>query len=378
MQRTAPRYGRYVFGLAVIAAALFLAGDCWAGVIASDSAADPAYKDGWQGLNGVVEGETGEDNGGTGFLPWDFDESYWEAEKSPYPQPHFIDTKPTSFNSLGAPAFALTNGNAAFNGYTTVAVRPFAAPLKVGETFSFEIDNPVMKALEVGDSNGYIVRLLTAGGVERFGFYTSTGLNDDEWTITDNRGDETSSGFSAKAGSAGFKFAIKITGEDAYQLTITPRGEAPLVIEEKLAKPGKGAIQALELVTYGNGSGDGKGSATGERELYFNNLLIESGGAPQTVQKPGDCDQNGSLTITDPICLLRHLFQGAPVNLPCDGDDSSSGNVALMDGNADKKIDLSDVVWTLNHLFQGGPPLALGSACQPIAGCPDNNANCKP
>src|SRR5687768_12403594 len=79
-------------------------------IIASDSASDPAYGDGWQGLNGYVAAETGSDNGGFGFLPWDFeeDDAFWEADRSPYPTAHFIDTGPSSFNTLGAPAFALT------------------------------------------------------------------------------------------------------------------------------------------------------------------------------------------------------------------------------------------------------------------------------
>src|SRR5688572_31159157 len=68
--------------------------ECRSEVIASDTASDPAYADGWQGLHGTVPVETGMDNGGRGFLPWDFeaDEAFWDPAKSPYSQPHFIDT----------------------------------------------------------------------------------------------------------------------------------------------------------------------------------------------------------------------------------------------------------------------------------------------
>src|SRR5262245_63564824 len=97
-----------LIGLLVVIGALAAPGDCRAGTIAFDSASDPAYADGWQGLHGAVGSETGADSGGTGFLPWDFDDTWWEAAASPYPQPHFIETKTSAFNQLGAPAFAMT------------------------------------------------------------------------------------------------------------------------------------------------------------------------------------------------------------------------------------------------------------------------------
>ncbi len=363
--------------IAGVAVALALAGDCLAEVIASDSAADATYSDGWQGLKGAVPEETGTDNGGTGFLPWSFDDTFWEAEASPYVQPHFIDTKPSSFNKLGAPAFGLTNGNTAFTGYTTTATRSFAAPLKVGDQISVDVDNPVMQPLGEGDNTGFIIRLQTAAGVERFGFFTTQSFNDDEWTIADSRGDETASGLSDDAGSGGFKFTLKLTGEEAYHLTITPRGGGdPLMFDGMLAKPGKGEINRIQFVLYGNGSGDGGEMPSGEREFYFNNLLIESS-APQAIQKPGDCNQDGSLNISDAICYLGHLFQGGPAQFPCEGGDTGAGNIALLDANGDDKLDLSDAIWLLSYLFQGGGPLALGSNCQSIVGCPDNSSTCE-
>jgi hypothetical protein len=46
--------------------------------------------------------------------------------------------------------------------------------------------------------------------------------------------------FTDVEGSAGFRFAFKLTGEEAYQLTITPQnGGTPLTFEGMLAKAGK-------------------------------------------------------------------------------------------------------------------------------------------
>jgi hypothetical protein len=363
-------------GLLSLGVGLGILDDCRGGVIAVDSASDPAYGDGWQGLNGVNAAETGMDDGGSGFLPWNFDDTWWEAVRSPYNEPHFIDTKPSSYNNLGAPAFALTNGNVPYNGYTTTATRPFARALKVGDQVSVDIDNPAMQPLAAFDSTGFIIGLQTASGMERFGFYTTQGFNDDQWSITDSRGSETASGLTAEAGSSGFKLTFKLTGEETYKLTITPRGGgAPLTFEGNLANPGKGEIGRIQFLMYGNGSGDGRNMATGERELYFNSLLIEPSGGPASTQRPSDCNQDGSLDISDAVCLLFRLFQGGI--LPCGNSLSDAGNFKLLDANGDAHVDISDAVWVLGYLFRGSNPPVLGSACQPIDGCPDNSAKCE-
>jgi hypothetical protein len=377
MRRRSSRPGdRWLAGPAAALVVLALAGPSPAGVIASDDASDPAYANGWQGLKGAVASETGSDNGGSGFLAWNFDDTFWDATTSPYPEPHFIDTKPSSFNQLGAPAFALTNANVPFYGYTTTATRPFAAALAVGDQISVDVDNPVMHLLAPLDSCGFLIQLLTDKKVDRFGLYTTKDFDNDQWTITDSRGDQTPSQFTDVAGSSGFRFAFKLTGEDDYQLTLTPLGGQPRTFTGHLAHPGAGAVKSIQFVMYGNGSGDGHARATGEREFYFNHLTIESGEIPPvTLQKPSDCNQDGRLDISDGICLLFILFAGG-TNIPCGGDLQGAGTVSVLDANGDHSVDISDAIWTLGYLFTGSAPPALGQNCQSIAGCPDNGAKC--
>jgi len=341
-------------------------------VIASDSASDAAYGDGWQGLNGFVPAETGTDNGGFGFLPWDFeeDEAFWESEHSPYATAHFIDTEPKSFNNLGAPAFGLTNATVPMFGYTTIATRPFAQPLRPGDEISVDIDNPVMQKLAPIDSAGFSVTLRTTGNTERFGLYTTQDFNNDEWAITDSRGDEATSGLSDMEGSGGFRFAFKLTATESYRLTITPRGGVPSVFEGTLRRPDAGEITRIQFLMYGNGS-----AATGEREFFFNDLRIESAAGPGPLQRPSDCNQDGSVDISDAICLLSRLFQGG--ELPCGPFATDPGNVGLLDGNGDSRVDLSDAVRLLDFLFRGSAPPVLGLSCVPIEGCPDNASACQ-
>jgi hypothetical protein len=98
----------------------------------------------------------------------------------------------------------------------------------------------------------------------------------------------------------------------------------------------------------------------------------EEGGPPSGWQLPGDSNQDGALEISDVVSLLLRLFGGAPGSMPCGSSSGAEGgDLALLDGNGDSKVDISDAVNVLRFLFLGGPAPALGTACVPIAGCPD-------
>jgi len=89
-------------------------------------------------------------------------------------------------------------------------------------------------------------------------------------------------------------------------------------------------------------------------------------------QRPGDCNQDGHIDISDPICLLSFLFLGQPSQLPCgDGSKEDLANIDLLDSNGDGELDLSDAVGIILFLFVGGPPPEQGLECKRIEGCPD-------
>jgi len=94
----------------------------------------------------------------------------------------------------------------------------------------------------------------------------------------------------------------------------------------------------------------------------------ESGG----LQRPGDCNQDGRIDLSDAVCLLGHLFLGNPAVLPCgNGSLRDPANLALLDSNGDGGGDLADAVHILAFLFQGNSPPALGRECVRILGCSD-------
>jgi len=94
---------------------------------------------------------------------------------------------------------------------------------------------------------------------------------------------------------------------------------------------------------------------------------------------PGDCNQDGTVDLSDAICILGVLFTGTPPLFPCgDGSPSHPGNVALIDWQPDGTVDLSDGIALLQFLFIGGNahPLAVpGGETEECALLPDCEAD---
>ena len=99
--------------------------------------------------------------------------------------------------------------------------------------------------------------------------------------------------------------------------------------------------------------------------------ILVQGSSPSGGQIPSDCNQDGSLDLSDAVCFLRFLFLDTGSELPCgDGTALATGNVALFDCNGDQELDLSDGVCVLNALFLGTQEHSLGTGCAVVEGCP--------
>ncbi len=84
-------------------------------------------------------------------------------------------------------------------------------------------------------------------------------------------------------------------------------------------------------------------TATGETVLVGGFTYLSETGS----FRRGDCDADGDRNVTDAIALLGFLFLGraAPGCLEaCNGDDDAS-------------LSVSDAIFVLNHLFGGGPQI---------------------
>ncbi len=85
-------------------------------------------------------------------------------------------------------------------------------------------------------------------------------------------------------------------------------------------------------------------------------------------QIQGDFNQDGHISLADPLGLLFYIAGDENRTLPCDKD---GGNIMLLDLNMDARISIPDVIALLSYLFQNGKPPYLGNDCLKIDSCPD-------
>jgi len=321
---------------------------------ASDAALNAAYAadatGAWKGLNPTAdENPPGTDNGGSGFNTWDFFGGFHQPQYSPYGRlNHFIagvDFPTTSFNNLGSRAFALTNSNfdpaacgtsCGFGGETARATRPFASAMAPGDTFSIDFDNPHLFPEVAWYPAGFLIRLdtghgpavpgdPTSSGTERFGIFGATGVYGQSgefganWAVADSAGN-TNTGVDVSATSSGAKLQFTLETDETYSMAVKRLSDGAVLFSQSgsLSSTGAGPIDTVEIVLYGNGSGNGlvgpSMQATGEREFYFNNLRIDSAGLA------GDYNHNGVVDADDYVLWRRTMGQSVTPGAGADGD----------------------------------------------------------
>lgn len=246
---------------AIGASAMMASATNYAMAAASDNAGNAPYADDWQAG----------DNGGSGFGPWAV--GYSGTTPLAHADARFIDfAPPLAGHSLGSPAFGLTTSNRAYYFDTSEVSRLFSTPLAVGQTFSMDVDGPVLSPGGFGFDYGVgaVIRLCSGvcvGGpntTERFGIFSNVVFNPN-WTATS--GNDT-----GIPSPDSFHLEMTLITPNTYDLVITPvGGGAPLytLSGESLGGPAGAAIDTLQISVYGTGS-----TADGSRELFFNNLSV--------------------------------------------------------------------------------------------------------
>lgn len=321
---------------------------------AADNSANAAYAadagGAWKGLNPTAdENPPGSDNGGNGFLPWDFVGGYHQPDVSPYGNlNHFIDgvdVAHSTYNNLGPTAFGLTTAYAPFFGTYASARRPFSQPLAVGETFSASIDTPSVYDDYSGSSYPFaIITFQDDAGEETLKFETgsSSVYGDFPWRYTDASANNADVGLAVGGSSiaptdtsSGATVSLKITSASGGEWTI--RG---VTIPVTFAH---GVPKAVTFALSDNGSGDNyeslSGAANGQREFFFDDLSISSGGGNPI---PGDFDGDRTVDGDD-------LAQWV-------GDFGVNGD---SDANNDDVSDGADLLVWQQHLGEsGGLPVA--------------------
>jgi glucose/arabinose dehydrogenase len=174
--------------------------------------------------------------------------------------------------------------------------------------------------------------------------------------------------FSRPEGDGGRLFYLDAEG-DRSQILEFVLGEANEPLEEFVLGFGEDEGGEVYVLTSGNGS------PTGDLGRVYRIIAPVSEG--ENLQVIADCNQDGILDVSDPVCLLQLLFLGRGM-LPCEGGGvNDPANVTLFDWQPDSTIDLSDATASLTFLFLGGAPHPLGgdaTTCVAVPGCPSGPA----
>jgi hypothetical protein len=297
-------------------------------VLASDNASDAAYAfvaDGaWKGqysptsdpqkiLQNASQNPPGNDNGGTGFGIWNFSGGSQAPSEpvgsvAPYGRlNHFIDGVdfPTSsYNNLGAPAFGLGNCNPGYHCYgTSVATRPFAQPLQVGDVVSVDIDTPAEYDNYAEALDGYPfagIGFRDADGLGTFGIEAGGDVEgpgpypwryDDMFHFREDYGTDAGVGpLDPTIASDGSTFSLEITSATTGRATLDG---VSLDITFQFGLPA-----SINLWLFDNNAvADAMGNPTGQHAFYFNNLKVER----PPFGAPGDYNDDGSVDAADYI-----------------------------------------------------------------------------
>jgi len=257
--------------------------------LASDSATDPVYADGW---------DAG-DNGGFGFEPWNFDGSYTDAI-------HDIDST-SQFNNIGT-AWRLafdTNG-------LPRAGRGFE-PLAAGQTLRMVIDNPTRRQF----FKGYIIRFSTGAAnicvdgapctpgtmpKERMAAYVFEYGTDGHWQTSDLEDDNFQTPLTdVDTAMAGMQIDFTITGPENYELVMDPLGTAATYTQSgNLGNTGAGPIDWVEFVFFNTATNPNQAT-----DFYIKSLQI-LGDAPSVA---GDYNNNGTVDAADYVIWRKNLGQ---------------------------------------------------------------------
>ncbi len=287
-------------------------------IIASDNASNPAYaadatNGAWQGQNAnpAFENPAGNDNGGTGFLPWDFTGGYAAGPVAPYNTlTHFIDGvdfPTTQYNHIGTPAFGLGNAGIPYDYDYTAARRPFAQPMAVGDVFSVAINTPVFDdSYAEGEFPAVYIELWDSTNAKTVGFWTAAQPTDGfdyGWTYTDkNHAAVPFPGIdSSLFANNGATMTFKLTSATTGHVTV---GNVGLDVDLIGGAPTSVFFEMGE----NNSVADGSGNPTGDNAFYFNNLKIER------TALAGDYNNDGKVDAADYV-LWRNdpaSYGGAP------------------------------------------------------------------
>jgi len=205
-------------------------------VLATDSATNAVYSDGW--------GDT--DNGGSGWGSWVF----YTSSANPSQNGRFIENGAAV--NIGTPAWGLY----ANSGNLSEAKRIFTNTMLVGQTISVRMDNGF-----INPGSGVGVAVQNAGGTTLWEFFFNGG--DNFYSIS---GGTTDVGWT----SGGIDVEFTLTSPTTYLAKLTPLGGNTRTNTGNLINSSDSAIALFRAWNYNAGSGS-------DYDCFFNDLKLLGG-----------------------------------------------------------------------------------------------------
>jgi hypothetical protein len=156
---------------------------------------------------------------------------------------------------------------------------------------------------------------------ERLGLFAQDGFNQNHWNKVDLEG-TVDTGLASTATTSGAILRITLQSAESYLLQVLPlAGGNPIYSASgSLANTGAGSIDTIEILMYGNGSGNGQtgatASPTGQREFFFDKLSIDD----PTATLAGDYNRDGKVDAADFTLWRKTLNQSVTQGSGADGD----------------------------------------------------------
>ena len=104
--------------------------------------------------------------------------------------------------------------------------------------------------------------------------------------------------------------------------------------------------------------------------IFLGLLICSTGELSAQSSTPGDCNQDGTIDLSDGVAFLNWFFVGIPLPAPAgsqsclaDSDDPTAFGLQVMDWNGDRSLDLSDGTALLTWIFGGTAGHVLGQDC---------------
>lgn len=333
-------FRRLAAACAVSAATAWSSAMCYA-ANSFDSAADPAYSDGWQ------EG----DNGGTGFTAWNWDAGYiFNSTNYAYASPIYAQIDDglqagTRFsnphNALGR-SWAIGVSAQANEGAMRIG-RGFS-PLQVGDTLKVTFDNPSKRVF----FKGYAISLHGgSGGVNgnvcNMGYNCSYPLgpaavgktalgrfeyfNYGEWNLYD-AATTTTGIFDTDSSSLGAIYMVTRTGADSYTFSLDSidplKADFPSTTQtfDNAGVP----LDWIQFLFYNSNGANGRSDPTPTlaepgTDFYIKSMEIIRAAPPG---QPGDFNDDGKVDAADYVIWRKN----ETANNPLPNDDGLTTQVA--------------------------------------------------